>query len=64
MIFILSIFSSGLEFWLVNHTSICKTSESNVSKTIKFSGKIFDNWPNDLWGTDGTDVFKTLEFCW
>ena len=58
--FILSSISKGLEIWSVNHTSIYKNSESNVFKTIKFSSKISNNWPNDLLGTC---VYKTLEFC-
>ena len=58
---ILSSISSGLEFWSVNHTSICENSESNFFKNITFSGEIFRNWPNDLLGTN---VYKTLEFYW
>ena len=61
MIFILSSISSGLEYWSVNHTFICENSESNVFKIIKFSGEIFNNWPNYLLGKN---VFKTLKFCW
>ena len=61
MIFILSSISRGLEFRSVNNTSIYKTSESNVFKNIKFLGEICYNWLKDLLGTD---VYKTLEFCW
>ena len=57
MIFFLPTNSSGLEFWSVNQTWICENSESNVLKNIKFSGKIFNNWPNDLLGTN---VYKAL----
>ena len=61
MIFILSSISSGLEFWSVNHKSICENPEPNVFENVKFSGEILNNWPNDLLGTC---VCKTLEFCW
>ena len=60
LIFILSFISRGLEFWLVNHTSIEENSESNISKKINSSGEITNDWPNDL----GTNIYKTLEFCW
>ena len=59
--FILSSISSGLEFWPVNHTSIYENSESKVFENIKFMGEISNNCPNDLLGTN---VYKTLEFCW
>ena len=59
MIFILSSNSSGFEFWSVNHTWICGNSESNVLKNINFSGETFNNWPNDLLGTN---VYKALKF--
>ena len=59
--FILSSISSGLDFWPVNHTSTYENSESNVLGNIKFMGKISNNCPNDLLGTN---VYKTLEFCW
>ena len=49
--FILSSISSGLEFWSVNHASIYENSESK---------NLFNNWPNDLLGTD---TYKTLESC-
>ena len=54
--FILSSISSGLECWSLNHTSIYENSESSV-----YLGEISNNWPNDLLGTN---VYKTLEFCW
>ena len=59
--FILSSISSGLEFWPVNRTSIYENSESKVLENIKFMGEISNNCPNDLLGTN---VYKTLEFCW
>ena len=59
--FILSFISRGLEFWSVNHTSICGSFESKVFKNIVFLGEIFNNWPSDLLGAN---VYKTLEFCW
>ena len=59
--FILSSISKGLEFWFVNHTSVYETSESKVSKNIKFLGEISYNWRKDLLRTN---VYKTLEFCW
>ena len=59
--FILSSISRGLEFWSVNQTSIYENSESKVFKNIKFLSEIINNWPNDLLGTN---VYKTLEFCW
>ena len=52
VMFILSSFSRGVEFWSVNHTSIYENSESNVFKNIKYFGKIFSNWPNDLLGAN------------
>ena len=58
---ILPSISKGLEFWFANHTSIYETSESKVSKNIKFLGEISYNWPKDLLRTN---VYKTLEFCW
>ena len=58
--FMLSSISRGLEFWSVNYTSICKNSESNVFKNIKFSGEISNNWPKDLLGMN---VYKILDFC-
>ena len=60
MIFILSSISSGLEFWSINHTSMYENSWSKVFKNIKFLGRICNNWPNDLLGTN---VYKTLESC-
>ena len=61
MIFIFSSISRGLEFWFVNHASISENSESKISKNIKFLGEISNYWPKDLLGTN---VNKTLEFCW
>ena len=61
MIFIFSSTSSDLEFWSVNHTSICGDSESMVFKNMTFSIEIFNNWSNDLLGAN---VSKTLKFYW
>ena len=52
--FILSSFSSGLEFWSVNNTWIYENSELKVYI-------ISNNWPNDLLGKN---VYKTLKSCW
>ena len=52
MIFNLCSISRGSEFGSVNHISIYKNSESNISKNIKFSGEISNNWPKDLLGTN------------
>ena len=60
MIFILSSISRGLEFLSVNNTSMYENSESNVFKNMKFSGEIFNNWPNDILRAN---LYKTLEFC-
>ena len=38
---ILSSISSGLEFWLVNHTSIYKNSGLKLFKNIKFLVEIY-----------------------
>ena len=59
--FILPYISSGLEFQLVNHTSIYQNSELKVFKKIIFFGEISSKWPNDLLRTN---VYKTLESCW
>ena len=59
--FLLSSVSSGLEFWLVKHTSMYENSELKVFTNVKFFGEISNNWPNDLLGTN---VYKTLESCW
>ena len=59
--FVLSSISSGLEFWLVDHSSICENSESKVFKNIQFWGEISNNWQKDLLGTN---VYKTLGSCW
>ena len=59
--FTLSFTSSSLEFWSVDHTSIYENSELRVFKNITFLGEISNNWPKDLLGTN---VYKTLEFCW
>ena len=59
--FILSSISRGLEFWLINLTSIYDNSELNAFKNIKFLREIFSNSPNSLLGTN---VYKSLESCW
>ena len=52
--FILSSIAIGLEFWSVNHTSICENSELKVLQNfVKFLGEILV-----------TNVYKTLESCW
>ena len=61
LIFILFSISRGLEFSSLNHTLKHKNSESNVVKNITFLCEISHNWPNDFLGTN---VYKTLEFCW
>ena len=42
------------------HTSIYGNSQLNVFKNIKFLCEIFNNWPNDLLGTN---LNKTLKSC-
>ena len=59
--FILSSVSNGWLFWSVNHTSMAWNSELNVFGKIWFFGEIFNELPNDLFGTN---VYKTLESCW
>ena len=59
--FILSPITSGLEFWLVNHTSIYKNSELTILKNIKVLGELFNTLPNNLLGVN---VDKTLESSW
>ena len=59
--FILSVISSGLKFWSVNHSSIHENSELKVLNSIKFFGEVSNNWPNDLLGTN---AYKTLQSCW
>ena len=44
--------SSGLDFLSVNHTTIYKNSELKGFKSITFLGVIFNNWKNDLLGTN------------
>ena len=36
-----------------------KNQSRNIFKNIKFLGKMFNNWPNHL---SGTNAYKTLEF--
>ena len=59
--FILSSVSSDLEYWSVNHTSIHENSELKVFRKMKFLSEISNNWPKD---TLGTNVYKTIDFCW
>ena len=54
-------FSSGLEFWSVNHAPINKIYKLKVYKIMKVLGKISNNLPNDL---VGASVCKTIESCW
>ena len=61
VMYILSSISRGLEFCSVNHTSIYENSESNLCENRTFSGEVSNNWRNDLLGTN---VCKTLVFCW
>ena len=58
--FISSSISSGLEFWLINDTSIYENSESKVCKNINLFRETSSNWTNNLLGTK---VKKTLESC-
>ena len=50
--FIISSVSSGLEYLSVNHTSIYENSKLKVFQNIKFLGERFNNWSNDLFGTN------------
>ena len=59
--FNLSSISRSLEFWSISHSSIYENSEPKVFENIKFFGEISNNWSNDLLGTN---VYKTLKFCW
>ena len=47
--------SISLEFWSVNHTSIYKNSKLKVFKN-NFFGETSNNWPNNLLGTNVTNV--------
>ena len=49
--FISSSISSGLEFWLINDTSVYENSESKVCKIINLFRETSSNWPNNLLGT-------------
>ena len=59
--FILSSISIGLEFWSENHTSIYENSALKVFKSIKVLGEIFNNWPNDLLGTNHTRLLNLVD---
>ena len=59
--FILSYFSSGLEFWSVNRTSISEEPWSKLYQNITFLGEIANNWSNDLLIIN---VYKNIEPCW
>ena len=61
LVIVLSSISRGLEFWSVNNTSIQESSEAKGFENIKFSGEISNSCSKDLLGTN---VHKTLEFCW
>ena len=58
--FILSSIFSGLEVWIVNHTSIFENSDLKVFKNIKFFGEISNNWPYDLLGTNDFWMLLTI----
>ena len=51
--FVLSSISSGLEFY--------KNSEWQLFENIISFDEIFNNWPNDVLGTN---VYETVESCW
>ena len=38
-----------------------ENSELKVLKNIKFLAEIFNNWPDNLFGTN---VHKTFKLCW
>ena len=59
--FISSSIFKGFEFWSVNCTSIYENSESKGFRNNKFLGKITNNLPNYLLGTN---MYKTFESCW
>ena len=59
--FVLASMSGGLEFWSVNHTSAYENSKLKFFRNMKFFGKISNNWPNNL---SGTNVYKTPESSW
>ena len=59
--FILSSICSGLEFWSVNHASICKNSELMIFYKITILGKISSNCQNNLLEIN---IHKTLELCY
>ena len=59
--FILFSISSDLKFWSANHTSVQETLELKVFNSIKLLGRISNNWPNDLYGTN---VHKNFESRW
>ena len=56
---VLSCIISGLEFWLVNHTSIFENSDSKGFENAKVLGKTSNNWAKDLLGIN---VYKTAEY--
>ena len=58
--FILSSIFTGLLCWSLNDTLIYKNSLLYVFENIKIVGKIYNNWPNGLFGTN---VYKTPESC-
>ena len=57
----MSSISNSWLFWSVNHTSLTWNSELNVFKKVWSYGEIPNRLPNGLFGTN---VYKTLEFCW
>ena len=56
--FTLSSTSSTSEFWLISHASLQEKSELKVLKNIKFSGEIFNNQINYLFGTNVDNTFE------
>ena len=61
--FVLSSISIGLEFSSVNYTSIYEKSKLNGFENVKFLGKIFNNWPNDLLGKNVYNWILAYNLC-
>ena len=60
VMFISSSISIGLEYWSVNHTSLCNKTELKVFENRKCLGETSNNRLSDLLGTN---VCKTIESC-
>ena len=56
--FMLSCTTRDLGFRSINNASIFDNTELKAFKNIKFLGKISNNWPKDLFGTN---VHRTLD---